>query len=96
MSDNYGWKRDCDIYIAFMTTLPPSLKAPLQLIKYGCSKSVCEASRCKYKADYLYCTDLCFCGVEDDLCKILTVSNMLKTFERLFSFGSWPGITMPP
>ena len=45
MPDNYGWKRDCDKFISVMTTLPPAPKAPLQLIKCGCSKSVCKTSR---------------------------------------------------
>ena len=59
MSDSYGWKRDCDKYISVMTTLPPAHEAPLQVIKCGYSKSVCETPRCKYKANHLYCTDLC-------------------------------------
>ena len=29
--------------------LPPAPEAPLQLIKCGCSMSVCETSPCKYK-----------------------------------------------
>ena len=45
------WKRDCDEYIASMTTLPSVPKAPLQPIKSGCSKSVCQIFRCKYKAN---------------------------------------------
>ena len=45
MPDNYGWKRDCVKYISVMTTLPPVLGDPLQLIKCGCSKSVCKTSR---------------------------------------------------
>ena len=67
--------------------LSPVPETPLQLIKCGCSMSVCETSRCKYKANHLYCTDLCCCA-EDDSCKILTVINMLLTFEQLFSCGS--------
>ena len=61
MPDNYGWKRDYDKYISVMTTLPPDPEAPLQLIKCGCSKSVCETSRCKCKGNHLhvYGTDLC-------------------------------------
>ena len=59
MPDNYGWKRDFDKYISVVTTLPPDPEAPLQLIKCGCSKSVCETSRCKCKANHLYGTDLC-------------------------------------
>ena len=63
MPDNYGWKRDCEKYISVtcmtcMITLPPAPEAPLQLIKCGCSKSVCEISRHKCKANHLYCTDL--------------------------------------
>ena len=45
MSANYGCKRDCDKYISVMTTLSPAPEAPLQLIKCGCSKSVCKTSR---------------------------------------------------
>ena len=67
--------------------LPPAPETPLQLIKCGCSKSVCETSRCKYKVNHLYCTDLCCCGAEEDSCKILPVINMLMTFEQLFSCG---------
>ena len=37
----------------------PDPEAPLQLIKCGCSKSVCLTSRCKCKANHLYGTDLC-------------------------------------
>ena len=51
MPDNYGWKRDYD-----MSPLDP--EAPLQLIKWVCSMSVFETSRCKCKANQLYCTDL--------------------------------------
>ena len=64
---------------------PPAPETPLQLIKCGCSMSVCETSRGKYKANHLYCTDLCGCGAEEDLCKLLPVINMLMTFEQLFS-----------
>ena len=60
--------------------LPPAPETPLQLIECGCSKSVCETSRCKYKANHLYCTDLCCCGAEEDSCKLLPVINMLMTF----------------
>ena len=67
--------------------LPPAPETPLQLIKCGCSMSVCETSRCKYKANHLYCTDLCCCGVEEDSCKLLPVIIMLMTFEQLFSRG---------
>ena len=70
-----------------MTTLPPAPEAPLQLILCGCSKSVCEASRCKCKNSYLYSTDLRCCGAEEDPCKIIPASNMLMTFERQFSCG---------
>ena len=46
-----------------------------------------RTSRCKYNANRLYCTYFCCCGAEEDQCRILPVSNMLMTFERLFSFG---------
>ena len=49
--------------------------------------SVCEIFRCKCKVNHLYCTDLCCRGAEEDSCKILTVVNMLMTFEQLFSCG---------
>ena len=68
--------------------LPPAPETPLQLIKCGCSMSVCETSRCKYKANHLYYTDLCCCGAEEDSCKILPVINMLMTFEQLFYVDS--------
>ena len=67
--------------------LPPVPETNLQLIKCDCSKSVCEPSRCKYKVNHLYCTDLCCCGAEEDSCKILPVINMLMTFEQLVSCG---------
>ena len=67
--------------------LHPAPETPLQLIKCGCSKSVCKTSRCKYKVNHLFCTDLCRCGAEEDSCKILPVINMLMTFEQLFSRG---------
>ena len=41
MPDNYAWKRDCYKYISRMTALPLVPEAPLQMIKCGCSKSVC-------------------------------------------------------
>ena len=78
MPDNYGWKR-CDKYISVMRTLPPAPKALLQPIKYGCSKYVCETSRCKCKDNHLYCTDLCCCGAEKDPCKNFPVSNLLMS-----------------
>ena len=59
MPDNYGWQRDFDKYVSVMTTLPPDREAPLQLIKCGCSKSICEKYWCKCKANHLYGTDLC-------------------------------------
>ena len=67
--------------------LPPAPETPLQLIKCSCSMSVCETSRCKYKVNHLYCTNLCCCGAEEDSCKKLPVVNMLMTFEQLFSFA---------
>ena len=67
--------------------LYPAPETPLQLIKCGCSMSVCETSRCMYKANHLYFTGLCCCGAEEDPCKILPVINMLMTFEQLFSCG---------
>ena len=67
--------------------LPPVPETPLQLKKCGCSISVCETSRCKYKVNHLYCTDLCCRGAEEDSCKILPVVYMLMTFEQLFSSG---------
>ena len=67
--------------------LPPAPETSLQLIKCGCIMSVSETSRCKYKVNYLYCTDLCCLGAEEDSCKILPVVNMLMTFEQLFSCG---------
>ena len=67
--------------------LPPAPETPLQLIKCGCSMSVCDTSRCKYKANHLYCSDLCCCGAEEDSCKLLPVINMIMTFEQLFSCG---------
>ena len=63
-----------------MTTLPPAPEC-------SCSKSVCEISRCKCKAYHSDCTDLCCCGAEEDSCKTLPVTNMLVTFEQLFSCG---------
>ena len=60
--------------------LPLAPETPLQLIKCGCSMTVCETSRCKYKANHLYCTDFCCRGAEEDSCKILV--NMLMTFEQ--------------
>ena len=68
--------------------LPPAPETPLQLMKCGCSMSVWETSRCKYKVNHLYCTDLCCRGAEEDSCKILPVANMLKTFEQLFHVDS--------
>ena len=65
--------------------LPPAPETPLQMIKCGSSMSVCEIFRRKYKANHLYCTDLC--GAEEDSCKIMPVINMLMTFEQLFSCG---------
>ena len=67
--------------------LPPAPETPLQLLKCSFSMSVCETSRCKYKVNHLYCTDLCCRGAEEDSCKILPVVNMLMTFEQLFSCG---------
>ena len=67
--------------------LPPAPETPLQLIKCSRGMSVCETSRCKYKVNHLYCTDLCCRGAEEDPCKISPVINMLMTFEQLFSCG---------
>ena len=77
----YGWKRwDCDKYISVVTLLPPDSEAPLQLVKRGCSKYVCETSWCKGKASHLYCTDLCCLEQKRAHVKISQVSNMLVTF----------------
>ena len=84
---NYRWKRDCDKYTPVMTILPLPPETLRQLVKYGCSKSVCETSWCRCKAIRLYCTELCCCGAEEESCKILPVINMLMTFDKLFSFG---------
>ena len=67
--------------------LPLAPETPLQLIKCSCSMSVCETSRCKYKVNHLYCTNLYCRGAEEDSCKILPVINMLMTFKQLFSCG---------
>ena len=80
MPDNYGWRRDCDKYIPIMTTLSPAPETLLQLIKCSCSKSVCETSRCKCKANNLYCTDLCCCGAEDDSCKNIVCDQYAYDF----------------
>ena len=61
--------KEGDIYVPIMTTLPPAPEALLQLLKYGCSKSACDTSRCKCKSNNLYCTDFCSCGAETDGCK---------------------------
>ena len=50
--------------------------------------SVCETSRCKYKANHLYCTDLCCCGAEEDSCKILPVINVLMLLNNYFHVDS--------
>ena len=50
--------------------------------------SVSETSRCKYKVNHLYCTELCCRGAEEDSCKILPVVNMLMTFEQFFHVDS--------
>ena len=68
--------------------LPPAPETPLHLIKCGCSMSVCKTSRCKYKANNLYCTDLCCCGAEEDSCKLLPVINMLMTLNNYFHVDS--------
>ena len=62
--------------------LPPAPETPLQMIKCGCSMSVC-----KHLGVNLYCTDLCCRGAGEDSCKILPVVNMLMTFKQLFSCG---------
>ena len=80
MPDNYGWKRDCDEYISVMMTLPPAPEAPLQPDRMG-FMSVCEISRCKGKANHLYCTDLCCCGAEEDPCKIVS---------EQYAYCGWP------
>ena len=68
--------------------LPLAPETPQQLIKCSCSMSVCETSRCKYKVNHLYCTDLCCRGAEEDSCKILSVVNMLMTFEHYLHVDS--------
>ena len=68
--------------------LPPAPETPLQLIKCGCSMSVCKTSRCKYKGNHLYCTDLCCRGAEEDSWKILPVVNMLMTLNNYFDVNS--------
>ena len=68
MPDNYGWKRDCDKYISIMTTLPPAPEAPLQLIKCGFSKSVCETSR-----QTIYIVPICV----EDPCKNIASEQLL-------------------
>ena len=47
-----------------------------------------RTSPCKYKANHLYCTDLCRCGAEEDSCKILPGINMRMTFEQLLLVDS--------
>ena len=61
--ENHGWKREGDIIVPIMTTLPPAQRL-LQFIKCGCSKSACDTSRRKCKSNNFYCTDLC-----EDGCK---------------------------
>ena len=46
---NHGWKREGDIFVPIMTTLPPATDTLLQLVKCGSSKSACDISRCKCK-----------------------------------------------
>ena len=62
-------------------------ETPLQLIQFGCSKSVCKTSRCKCKANNLYRTDLCCLEQKGTHVKIVPVTNMLMAFEQLFSCG---------
>ena len=76
--------------------LPPAPETPPQLIKCGCSMSVCETSRCRYKANHLYCADLCCCRAEEDSCKLLSVINMLMTFEHYFHVDSDISLAVSP
>ena len=86
MRGNYSWKRDCDKYISVMMTWPPAPRSPSAADKMWLCLYA-KISRCKCKANHLYCTDMYCCGAEEDPCKKLSVSNMLMTFERLFSCG---------
>ena len=87
MPDNYGKKRDCEKYIPVMTTLPLAPETPLQLIQCSCSKSVCENLGVSAKLT-IYIVLICV-AVEQKRThvKILPVTNMLMTFEQLFSCG---------
>ena len=69
-----------------MTTLPPAPETLLQLIKCSCSKSVCETSWCKCKANNLYYSVLICVAVEQKRTRVRTLYmiNMYMTFEQLF------------
>ena len=87
MSDNYGWKRDCDKYVSIMMTLPTVPETPLQLIQCGCSKSVCKTSWCKCKSNHFI---VLICVTEEQKrthVKLLPVINILISCEQLISCG---------
>ena len=80
MPDNYRWKRNCDKYIAFMTTVPPAPEAPLQPIAIN----VVAASLHLGVSTNLtiYIVPICV-AVEQKRThvRLLPVSNILLTFE---------------
>ncbi len=63
---NYGWETVDGTYQPVMTTLPPSRTAVINLVKFGCSHSLCAPNRCKCRQNGLNFTYLCGCCETDE------------------------------
>lgn len=63
---NYGWTLDGTTYTAVTSDLPPAPSAVVELVKCGCTTSVCATSSCSCRKNCMACTELCVCGSGDD------------------------------
>ena len=56
---------------------PPTPVAVMELIKCNCCKSHCE-SKCSCKQHNLYCTEMCKCESDENMCEN-TIDNHMET-----------------
>ena len=75
----YGWREENDELLPVPSKEKPAPDAILQLVKCGCKKSSCMSSLCSCVQNNLVCTEMCFCGADDDICQ--NTELCLQTYE---------------
>ena len=66
---SHGWKQDADSneIKPIRTSLPAAPDAVVHLVRCQCKSTGCSKN-CSCRHANLYCTDMCLCGGNEDLC----------------------------